>query len=338
MMSLSQLLERARGLDLERALGLRPDYPPVALALERGAAGLVRLRRRRRGRPLLEAYQVGELEPSSVPATIFQNDVGSIVDLSARLRTLFETTATRPGRVSLVLPDNLAKVSLLSLPEWPPSRKQLEQIIRFKMRRAVPFRLDDANLAYQLLEAEGKGLAVLVVLIRRSLLEHYEHALEAVGARVGLVDLCSTNLLNLCRDHVESAAKAGGDVALLNCTSHYFSLVIIRRGRLIFFRCKNYATGDEETGSANGTLARETASSLSYYHEKLAGERIGTMIVRSAHQSFDEIAGRLAGCGVERIEPVDTAASVELSQDSRLDPGVAQLIAPALGAAAARRN
>lgn len=336
MMPLSQLLERLRGLDLERTLGLQPDYPPVALALDRREVALVRLKRRRRGRPLLEAHQFSELEESWVPASIFQNHMGSIVDLAARLRGLFEATGTRPGRVSLVLPDNLAKISLLSLTEWPPSRRQLEQIIRFKMRRAVPFRLDEASLAYQLLESESKGVSVLVVLIRRSLLEHYEHALEAIGARVGMVDLCTPNLLNLCRAKLETAAKAGGDVALLNCATHYFSLVIMRKGRLIFFRCKTYAAGEQDAGTSNGMLARETASSLSYYHEKLAGEKIGTLLVRSVHQSFDDIAGWLAGSAVERIEAIEAAESVELANGAHLDPGVAQLIAPALGAAAAR--
>ena len=67
--------------------------------------------------------------------------------MAAQVRKLLETTGTKPGRLSLVLPDNLAKISLVSLPEKPPSARRLDEVLRFKLRRAVPFRLEDAVLA-----------------------------------------------------------------------------------------------------------------------------------------------------------------------------------------------
>ena len=45
MMRISSLLEPLRGLDLERALHLRPNYPTAALEVDRKEMVLVRLRR-----------------------------------------------------------------------------------------------------------------------------------------------------------------------------------------------------------------------------------------------------------------------------------------------------
>jgi hypothetical protein len=53
MNSFTDILDRLRSLDPERMIGLRPPYPPVALQLDRTGAVLVRLKRRRRGLPLL---------------------------------------------------------------------------------------------------------------------------------------------------------------------------------------------------------------------------------------------------------------------------------------------
>jgi hypothetical protein len=335
MASLSNFIEQLRGLDLERKLGLRPEYPRVALEFERKALTLVRLKAKRRGQPQLENYRVQNLEQAGVPATISDQHLAGQEHLSATLRELFEAAGVRPGKLSLVLPDNLAKVSLLTLPERPPNRKQLAEVIRFKTRRGVPFKLADAVMSYQVLPSQGPGVSILVVLIRRAVIERYEHALEAVGARPGLIDLCTPNLLNLCRDEIRAAADEG-DVAFLNCAGTYFSLAIIRSSGLEFLRCKTYTMGNGAPVPSNGQLARELGYSMSYYEEKLGGQGIRTLFVRSADAPFDELEPHLTALGAERIEAIDPAASLESGEEGPLEPGLAQRLAPALGAVLGR--
>ena len=332
MASLADMLQQLRGFDLERAMGLRPPYPDVALELEQQSMTLVRLKPKRH---TLEAYKIQTLDEAGVPATIFDQDVVAPERLREQLRGLYESAATRPGRVSLVLPDNLAKISLLSLPERPPSRKQLEEVVRFKMRRSVPFRLRDATLSYQIIPGEGKSVAILVALIRRNLIERYEQALEAIGAKPGLIDLCTPSLLNLCRKELAAAATSG-DVALLNCAQNYFSLLIFRGGRLIFFRCKTFSMRAEPPTEVNGLLAREVDYSLSYYEEKLSGEGLGTLLVRSADQPVEEVTRNLIGLDVKQVQPIDPVLSVPSADGQQIDSPTAQRIAPALGAAVGR--
>jgi len=334
MESLTNLVDRVRGVNLDRVLGLRPPYPPVVLELDTDEVRLVRMKRRRGGHLLLEAHSQRPLPPGSVPDSIFHPVTVATTELTSSLRSLFEHTGTRPGRVSLLLPDNLAKISLLQIPEKPGSRRQLDELVRAKMRRAVPFRLEDARLSYQLLAGEGGGVSVLVVIVRLAVVERLERALEAIGARTGLVDICTPNLLNLCRPGMSAKAQDGKDTALLNCTRSYFSLVIVRNQRLIFFRCKTFAQVAES--GPNGALVREVANSLSYYREKLSGEGIGTIFVRSLAAPGDEIAAKVRALGCERVEQVEPASTVELAEGVNLDPQLAQRIAGAIGAAVGR--
>jgi hypothetical protein len=331
MASMTEMIERLRGVNLERLLGLRPEYPRVALDLERSSLALVRLKKRRHGRPQIGGYHVQPTDDAAVPATIFDQESVEPARLSELLRALFEASGIRPGKVSVVLPDNLAKLSLLTLPERPPSRRQLEEVIRFKVRRGVPFRISDAIMSYQLLPGEGKGIVVLVALIHRALVERYEQALESIGARPGLIDLCTPNLLNLCRERIDTAS-AEGDAALLNCAGCYFSLAIVRRGRLIFLRCKTYSMGNGQPGPIDGVLARELGYSLSYYEEKLAGEGIRTLFVRSLDQPFDRLEPHLASLDADELELIDPVARVDPGETGEVDPEVAQRLAPALGA------
>lgn len=334
------LLDPIRRLGLARTFELRPSWPPVAVELDRGELTLVRVRARRRGKPSLEAHAVRALPPRSVGASIFRPNLAEPEDLAARLRELFEATGTRPGRVSLVLPDNLAKISIVTLPDRPASRKQLAEVLRFKLRRSVPFRLEDAVLSWQVLpDGGGKETTLLVAVMLRGVVEQYESVLESLGARPGLVDLCTPSLYNLYRHEIETASATGEDVALFNAARTYFTLLIARQGRPIFFRCKTLvSTEDEDLGpvASEGALSRELVSSLSYYQEKLDGHGIGTVFVRSVAEPVEKMAEILDRAGFGTAVPVDPVSALGLGEGIRIEPSMGQRIAPSLGAATGR--
>jgi hypothetical protein len=336
MNNFTDILDRLRGLDPERMIGLRPPYPPVALQLDRTGAVLVRMKRKRRGLPLLESHSARTVSEECMPASIFEPIPNMTQELVPKLRELFEASGTRPGRVSLILPDNLAKISLLSLPERPASRKQMDELVRSKMRRAVPFRIDEAGISYQILPGKGREVSILVLMVRRALVERLESTLGAIGARTGLIDISTPNLINLCRSRIESAAADGGDVAVLNCAGNYFSLVILRREQLIFFRCKTYAVEGRAVGEPNGVLAREIASSFSYYREKLNGEGVRRAFVRTTSTPFEEVERDLRSLGLEGVELIDLKGALDLAEGVRVDGEDAQRLAPAIGAAIGR--
>jgi hypothetical protein len=126
----------------------------------------------------------------------------------------------------------------------------------------------------------------------------------------------------------------------VNAARGYFSLVIVRGGRIVFFRCKSYATVEAEEDGApapgGNPLARELATSISYYQDKLAGLDLGTAFVRTVSAPHDEIAEILQRQGISRIERVDPSAALGLGAGLRLDADVAQRLAPCAGAAAGR--
>jgi Tfp pilus assembly PilM family ATPase len=334
MASLQEIWDRVEAS--ASAAGLRPAYPPVVLDLEQSALSLVRFKKRRGRKPLLEAHVERAVDTPLLPDSIFEPAGVKTEGLSEQLQELFEISGTRPGRISLVLPDNLAKISLLHLPEKPAGPRELRELVHSKMRRAVPFRLEDVAISYQIVPGDGREVSVLVVLVHRAVIERLEAALERVGARPGLVDLATPNLLNVCRPQIDQLGSAGGDVALLNCAGRYFSLVITRRGRVIFYRCKTFAPSADGSGGPNGSLVREVGHSFSYYREKLGGEGISAVLLRATSVSTDTVMEQLSGLDCGTIRALDLGDSIELGEGVRLDAAAAQRLAPSFGAAIAR--
>jgi len=337
MSALDPILARLRRFDSEAFLDLRPAYPPVAVEIDRGQLTLVRVKPRLRSRQVLEAFRIQPAPEHAVGATIFRPNLGSLDDLTRQLGELFDRSGTKPGRVSLILPDNLAKVSIVSLPERPATRKLLREMLRYKLRRSVPFRLEDATISSWALPGPGPEHHLLVAVMMRSVVEQYEAAFEAAGARPGLVDLCTPSLFNLVRPELAKCVAAGADAALLNCTRNYFTLMIVRSDRVVFFRCKTYAGGEEDDPSGRlAVMGRELTSSFSYYADKLGGVGVGTVFVRAVSPGLDEVVPVLERIGVLSVRPIDAAGVFDPSLGPRFDPLDGQRLAPALGAASGR--
>ncbi len=337
MSALEPLFARLKRLDPEALLDLRPNYPSVAVEIDRGQLTLVRVARKRRSRPVLETFHIQESPEHAVGASIFKPNMGSPADLTRQARELFERSGTKAGKVSLILPDNLAKVSIVTLPERPPTRKALREMLRFKLRRSVPFRLEDATISSVALPGPGPELNLLVAVMLRSVVDQYEAAFEAAGATPGLVDLCTPSLFNLARPAIAKAAASGSDAALLNCTRNYFTLMIMQAERVVFFRCKTYAGGEEDDASGRlAVMARELTSSLSYYTDKLGGSGVGTVFVRAVAPGLDEVVPVLERLGIASIRPIDAAEGLDPSLGRRFEPLVGQRLAPALGAVSGR--
>jgi Tfp pilus assembly PilM family ATPase len=56
------------------------------------------------------------------------------------LRRALERTGLRSvGRVALVVPDSVARVTLLTFDKLPPKASDLDQLIRWQLKKATPF-------------------------------------------------------------------------------------------------------------------------------------------------------------------------------------------------------
>ena len=112
---------------------------------------------------------------------------------SAAIRSVLDRLSSRPRRIRAVLP--IRRKLSLGASRRTGQDRELDQRIRWQVRKAAPFKIEDA----QVLDAEDRaaegGRESVVTVARRDIIESYERACEAAGAYPGIVDLATVNLV-----------------------------------------------------------------------------------------------------------------------------------------------
>jgi Tfp pilus assembly PilM family ATPase len=214
-----------------------------------------------------------DLPEGAVRLSMTQPNIEDAAAFRATLRAALERAgALHISRVALVLPDPVARLALLPASEVAAKRRgQIEDLIRFRLRKAVPFDVRDARIAFA-----GGGSrsadSVVVAAMFRPVLESYEQACRDVGAHPGLVELSGLALLNAAY-----GARPPADRLLVNWDEGYVTLLLARGEWPILLR-----TLAGEAAASEEEVAREVANTLLYYRERLGGTTLAQAMVRSA--------------------------------------------------------
>lgn len=164
------------------------DSPPPRVAVEIGndAVLAARVRPGERGAPRLAQTALAPLPAGAVVAAAAEPNVRDAAALTAALRQALERVGGMGRDVVLLLPDLAARVMVLEFEEIPRRAEDLAALVRFRLRKTLPFDPESAVLAAEVVEAGGER-SVLAVVAARARVEEYEAALEAAGARAARV-------------------------------------------------------------------------------------------------------------------------------------------------------
>jgi type IV pilus assembly protein PilM len=245
--------------------------------------------------------------------------------VTAAIRSVFDRLGTKPRRVAVVIPDTSAKVSLLRF-EKVPAAADLDQLIRWQVRKAAPFKPEDAQISWVPAAAlpEG-GREFLVTLARRDIIESYERACRGTGANAGVVDLASLNLINAALASNGQASK--GDWLVVNVAQDYATLAIVRGTDLIFFRTRQL--------EAEGDLADLVHQTSMYHEDRLSGGRFARVVLSGASGRAMDSGERLRR-GLEerlgtRVEPLDFRGTATMRDRISAGADLLDTLAPAVG-------
>jgi Tfp pilus assembly PilM family ATPase len=264
-----------------------------------------------RGGSLVVPRFVSEVLPAGVVApSLTSQNIASEHAVVDALRRIIRELGDTPRRVALVVPDLTAKVSLVRFDSVPGRPEDLEQLIRWQVRKSAPFPIDDAAVTYAPGGTdENGGAEFVVVLARRAVVQEYERICSALGAHAGLVDLATFSVVNL---FLADAGGQQGDWLLVNVRPDYTSLAVMRGSRLVFFR--NRADAD---GESLGDLVHQTAM---YYQDRLAGEGFERVFLAGGSQggSSDQMRRTLEDRLNVPVDVVDPTRAVTFVDRIRL--------------------
>ena len=301
-----------------------PPDAAVEIATDRVAVAVVG---ERSGGLVVQSYAAEPLAPGMVVASLTSSNVHNRAAVATALRTALDRAGARPRRVALVIPDLAAKVSLVKFDTVPARREDLDQLVRWQVKKAAPFPIEEALVTYT--SAGGAG-EFLVLSARRDVIAEYEGICAELGMYAGLVDLATLSAVNM---FLGAAGVPAGDWLVVHLRPDYTSIVIMRGEHVIFFR--NRPEGDE---AGIGDLVHQTAM---YYQDRLSGERFSHVfrggggripgVVETARRSLEE---RL-GASVEVIDPRRAAA---MTDRISVTPDLMDILGPLVGMAVRTRK
>jgi hypothetical protein len=253
-----------------RRLFVEPEPPLLAVEVRRRALSAVRLVREG-SRYRLGAAATLELPDGVLDLSLVRPNVVDAAALRRALETLLERVgALEAGRAALVLPDATLRIALVPVKEGVRRRAEMEEFVRFRLHKALPFDVRESRLAW----AGPHAGQLLVAAIYKPVLAGYESALAEVGLEPGLVEPAVLALLG-------GGVPSEGDRLLVNWDEGYVSLVVSRSGWPLVVRTLSGGLGAE-------AVAREVGNTVLYYHEKLGGAGLAGAAVRSAHVPAEE--------------------------------------------------
>jgi hypothetical protein len=303
-----------------RQLLLEPRWPLAAIEVRSAGIGVVRLTKDG-GRSKLAAAAALELPAGALVASMTQDNLADPEVFKRTLRAALEKAgALDTSAVGLVLPDSVARIALLPSAEMKASgRAEAEELLRFRMRKSVPFDIRDARLAFRPGEPNW-----LVAAIARSVLEEYEAACASVGLNVGLVELSGLALLGSIERR-----QGAGDRLVVNWDDDYVSFLVSGGGQVSVVRTLSGA------GVATPeNVAREAAQTLLYYRDRLQGPGLAAASVRATVLPAAEAAACLAEPLGVVPEPLDPWGPLGASVDGLSGQALAGAAASLLGRAA----
>jgi type IV pilus assembly protein PilM len=180
---------------------------------------------------------VGTLVASPVEDNLISVDVAS--QTIQRIAPGGGAKKRRPAAV--ILPDHAVRVSLLDFDSFPSAPEEQMALVRFRVKKTVPFDIESAAVSYWVQPGTGgkKKSDVVAVTVAFEILARYEALFRAAGFQPGDVTSSSLAALELYREpDVVVIAKLAG---------HVVTIMAIAEGRLKLFRCLTLeAVTDEE--------------------------------------------------------------------------------------------
>jgi type IV pilus assembly protein PilM len=314
-----------------------PRLPVVACEVNPRAIAVVRLESKQPA--TIDRFAVTALPPGLLAPSLVQPNIASMPDFLASLKAAFTKADIKAQRVSLAIPDAAAKVAIHHLDMLTGNEDEKQQLLRWKLRKTVPFNIEEAHLSHR----EHKGVdgkyTVLTVCIHKAVLAQYEEAFQKLGMHAGYISLSSFAAFELLvRMEPELWQRA---VLFLRVRESGISSLIAQQGSVVFFRQVD-AEGDDmesQRGSALPEsipdLYNELHPSIMYYQDKLSTQPLDKVCVACTQ---DPPAGLLSSLSERFKIPVvnlDPLRFFQSSSSGSLRPFKSALM-PSLGLALGR--
>lgn len=213
------------------------------------------------GRGVAPVYAFAPLAAGALTPSLSETNLHDPHAVAAAMRAALEDAAAKGHIVTLVVPDSAVRVFVLDFDSLPQKPAEAIEVLRFRLRRMVPFDAESAGVSYQVLTETSSECRALVAVIPGPVLAEYELAVRSAGYEPGAV--LPSGLAAL-------AAVTGDEPVLAACLGAHSLTTSITRGQdLLLYRTVELP---EDSAARLAEVQKDLAVAAAYFEDKL-GEK-----------------------------------------------------------------
>jgi type IV pilus assembly protein PilM len=299
---------------LPKVIGSRPR-----LACEIAAEGVTAARALTAEGPVDSVARV-PLAPGAVMPGLKPGNLADRVAVIAAIRRALESIDVRPNSrgadLTIIIPDAAVRVLLLDFDALPPKLTEALPIVRFRLKKLVPFEVDDAMVSFQVMSSSKSNVRVLAVAMPRDILGEYETAVREAGFEPGAVLPSTLSAL--------ASVAAPEPSLVVNAGTTGVTTAITRDGVLLLHRSVDLqpaAAGVDPTipvqlqqlsvDEITSEIAQAVSVAVAYYEDTLSMPP--SIILSAGALSADALHRVLSGNGYSEAEAVRVRELIDAS-------------------------
>jgi type IV pilus assembly protein PilM len=206
-------------------------------------------------RQVLELCSTSELAPGCVVPDLTEGNLRQPDAVVSALREVLGNVGSRSREVTAVLPDAAVRVALLDFETLPQNREEAEGVVRFRLRKSLPFDVDKAKVSYQAQTSNGTVRVVAAVALN-SVIQEYEAVIREAGFNPGVV---LPSMLAAVR-----GAPADRGTLLVKVDARTTSIALLEQQQLLLFRTLENTRGITISGEQ---LAEDVYPSVVFFQD-----------------------------------------------------------------------
>jgi type IV pilus assembly protein PilM len=228
--------------------GARPS-----LACEIGAERVLAGRGSERGGA--GEYSAAALKQGAVVPDLTEPNLRDRDAVSRGIRDAMASLGSHGRDVIAILPDAAVRVVLLDFESLPNKRDEAEAVVRFRLKKSLPFDVEKAKVSYHAHASNGTVRVVAAVALN-SVVEEYEGAFAEAGYSPGIVLPSMLAALG--------AAQAGRPSLVVKVDTRTISIAILDQQQVLLIRTLENTAGVAITGER---LAEEVYPSVVFFQD-----------------------------------------------------------------------
>jgi len=210
-------------------------HPPLAFEISQDRVAAARFTRS----GTVEGNAVEELPKGAIVPSAIEANLANVAAVSSAVRTICRTLGAENEDAALLLPDPVIRVFVQHFEDFPRTAQEAIPMLRWKLKKSVPFEVDETLLSYMKQKPKDEsGADVVTAIARLRIIKEYEGLLENVALRPGVVLSSSLAAISLLDDQKPAL------LARVSGTS--LTTAIARDGVLAGYRCTELPTHAED--------------------------------------------------------------------------------------------